>query len=172
MFRLHTKNSAHNCWDPSGSFFIEFMEVGIMEVLGKITYTHSYWTLLLPIIMMGADVLTGWIQASVNGTWDSTKMRKGLFRKSGEIVILVLAYVVQVAIALPANIYIFISIYVCIMELLSVIENLDQAGLPVPAWITRRLKKAMDTMVSGDDEPEPDPTPAEETQSEDKKKEE
>ena len=123
-----------------------------MEVLDKITYTHSYWTLLLPIIMMGADVLTGWIQASVNGTWDSTKMRKGLFRKSGEIVILVLAYVVQIAIALPVNIFIFISIYVCIMEALSVIENLDQAGLPVPSWITKRLKKAMDTMMTGDEE--------------------
>ena len=123
-----------------------------MEVLDKITYTHSYWTLLLPIIMMGAYVLTGWIQASVNGTWDSTKMRKGLFRKSGEIVILVLAYVVQIAIALPINIFMFISIYVCIMEVLSVIENLDQAGLPVPSWITKRLKKAMDTMMTGDEE--------------------
>lgn len=130
------------------------MEGTTMEVLDKITYTHSYWTLLLPIIMMGADVLTGWIQASVNGTWDSTKMRKGLFRKSGEIVILVLAYVVQIAIALPINIFMFISIYVCVMEVLSVIENLDQAGLPVPAWITRRLKKAMDTMVSGGEEEE------------------
>lgn len=125
-----------------------------MEVLDKITYTHSYWTLLLPIIMMGADVLTGWIQASVNGTWDSTKMRKGLFRKSGEIVILVLSYVTQIAIALPINIFMFISIYVCVMEVLSVIENLDQAGLPVPAWITRRLKKAMDAMVTGDEETE------------------
>ena len=125
-----------------------------MEVLDKITYTHSYWTLLLPIIMMGADVLTGWIQASVNGTWDSTKMRKGLFRKSGEIVILVLSYVIQIAIALPINIFMFISIYVCVMEVLSVIENLDQAGLPVPAWITKRLKKAMDAMVTGDEETE------------------
>ena len=123
----------------------------IMEVLDKITYTNNYWTLLLPIIMMGADVLTGWIQASVNGTWDSTKMRKGLFRKSGEIVILVLAYIVQIAIAFPINIFVFISIYVCIMEVLSVIENLDQAGLPVPAWITRRLKKAMNTMMTGDE---------------------
>ena len=125
-----------------------------MEVLDKITYTHSYWTLLLPIIMMGADVLTGWIQASVNGTWDSTKMRKGLFRKSGEIVILVLAYVTQIAIALPINIFMFISIYVCVMEVLSVIENLDQAGLPVPGWITKRLKKAMDTMMTGDEDTE------------------
>ena len=77
-------------------------------------------------------------------------MRKGLFRKSAEIVIIVLAYVVQVAIVLPINIFAFISIYICIMEILSVIENLDQAGLPVPSWITKRLKKAMDDMTEED----------------------
>lgn len=153
MTKRHKLNTANILHEVRGSVTIPFsMGENIMEVLDKITYTHSYWTLLLPIIMMGADVLTGWIQASVNGTWDSTKMRKGLFRKSGEIVILVLAYVIQIAIALPINIFMFISIYVCVMEVLSVIENLDQAGLPVPSWITRRLKKAMDTMMTGEDE--------------------
>lgn len=127
-----------------------------MEAFKEIHFTSNVWPLLLPIILMGADVLTGWIQASINGTWDSTKMRKGLFRKSAEIVIIVLAYVVQVAIVLPINIFAFISIYICIMEILSVIENLDQAGLPVPSWITKRLKKAMDTMT------EEDPTQEEE----------
>ena len=122
-----------------------------MEITNEIKFTSSLWPILLPIILMGADVLTGWIQASVNGTWDSTKMRKGLFRKSGEIVIIILAYVIQVAVALPIDVFVFISIYVCIMELLSIIENLDQAGLPVPSWITGRLKKAMDVMTH--DEP-------------------
>ena len=127
-----------------------------MEAFKEIHFTSNVWPLLLPIILMGADVLTGWIQASINGTWDSTKMRKGLFRKSAEIVIIVLAYVVQVAIVLPINIFAFISIYICIMEILSVIENLDQAGLPVPSWITKRLKKAMGDMT------EEDPTQEEE----------
>lgn len=121
-----------------------------MEAFKEIHFTSNVWPMLLPIILMGADVLTGWIQASINGTWDSTKMRKGLFRKSAEIVIIVLAYVVQVAIVLPINIFAFISIYICVMEVLSVIENLDQAGLPVPTWITKRLKKAMDTMTEDD----------------------
>lgn len=122
-----------------------------METVQEIKFTSSLWPILLPIILMGADVLTGWIQASINNTWDSTKMRKGLFRKSAEIIIIILAYVVQVAVALPIDVFIFISIYVCIMEVLSVIENLDQAGLPVPSWITRRLKKAMNDIMTGDD---------------------
>ena len=48
-----------------------------MDVLQEISYTHRFWVFLLPLILMAADVVTGWIQASVNGTWDSTKMRKG-----------------------------------------------------------------------------------------------
>lgn len=123
-----------------------------MEITNEIKFTSALWPMLLPLILMGADILTGWIQASVNGTWDSTKMRKGLFRKSGELVIIILAYVVQIAVALPVDIFLFISIYVCVMEILSVIENLDQAGLPVPSWITKRLKKAMDDIMSGDKE--------------------
>lgn len=125
-----------------------------MMDFSEIKYTSGYWAMLLPVILIGADILTGWIQASVNGTWDSTKMRKGLFRKSGELVILVLAYVIQTAVALPVDVFMFISIYVCIMELLSVLENLDQAGLPVPKWITRRLKKTMDDMATGEEENE------------------
>ena len=123
-----------------------------MESFQEVRFTSNMWSMLLPVILMGADILTGWIQASINGTWDSTKMRKGLFRKSAEIIIIILAYVVQVAVALPVDIFMFISIYVCIMEGLSVIENLDQAGLPVPGWITRRLKKAMDSMVKDEEE--------------------
>ena len=125
-----------------------------MDFLKQITFTHRYWVIVLPLVMMAADVITGWIQASINGTWDSTKMRKGLFRKSGEIMVLLLAYVVHMAIALPVDVPAFFSIYIIIMEVLSVAENLDQAGLPVPHWITKRLKKAAEIMTEGDPEEE------------------
>lgn len=121
-----------------------------MEVLQEISYTHRFWVFLLPLVLMAADVVTGWIQASVNGTWDSTKMRKGLFRKSGELLIIIVAYVIYEAIALPVDVPVFISGYVVIMEILSVLENLDQAGVPVPAWLTRRLKKAADALSEDD----------------------
>lgn len=123
-----------------------------MDVLQEISYTHRFWVFLLPLILMAADVVTGWIQASVNGTWDSTKMRKGLFRKSGELLIIIVAYVIYEAIALPVDVPVFISGYVVIMEILSVLENLDQAGVPVPAWLTRRLKKAADALAEDDPE--------------------
>ena len=121
-----------------------------MDTLQNISYTHRFWVFLLPLVLMAADIVTGWIQASVNGTWDSTKMRKGLFRKSGELMIIVVACVIYEAIALPVDVPVFISAYIVIMEVLSVLENLDQAGIPVPVWLTHRLKKAADALSADD----------------------
>ena len=58
-----------------------------MIEINDLNFTHAYWVFLLPVIGVCADIITGWIQASVNGTWDSTKMRKGLYRKSGELLL-------------------------------------------------------------------------------------
>ena len=126
-----------------------------MDNLQNITFTHRYWVLLLPIFLMAADIITGWIQATINGTWDSTKMRTGLFRKSEELLVIVIAYVVYVAIELPVDVPAFIAGYIIVMEIISVCENMDQAGLPVPRWITRRLKKvAKDLSEEEEDENE------------------
>ena len=121
-----------------------------MDTINEITFTHRYWVILLPLVLMSADIITGWIQASVNNTWESTKMRKGLFRKSGELLVIVVAYVIYVAIELPVDVPVFISVYIIIMEIISVCENLDQAGIPMPTWITRKLKKVAEEMNEGE----------------------
>lgn len=120
--------------------------------LTELQYTHAYWIFLLPVIGICADVLTGWIQATINGTWDSTKMRKGLYRKCGELLMVCLAYAVRLAVNIPVNIAAFVSAYIVIMELLSVIENLDQAGIPIPKAIVKMLKKAKQSMEGDDPE--------------------
>lgn len=123
-----------------------------MEALTEITFTHRYWVLLLPLVLMSGDIVTGWIQATINNTWDSTKMRTGLFRKSGELLVIVIAYVIYVAIALPVDIPAWIAGYIAIMEIISVCENLDQAGIPMPTWVTRKLKKVAKELNEGEDD--------------------
>lgn len=122
--------------------FIDFLE--------KIKFTAPIWVIMLPLVMAGADILTGWIQATVNNTWDSTKMRRGILRKVGEFLLIVLVYIVQLAIELPFDLSIYVSIYIVIMEAVSILENLNQAGVPIPAWAARILKKAAEKM---DEEP-------------------
>lgn len=117
-----------------------------MEQLKNITFTHRYWILLLPLALMSADIITGWIQATINNKWDSTKMRVGLFRKSGELLVICVAYVIYAAISLPVDVPAFVAAYIVIMEIISVCENLDLAGLPIPHWITRKLKKVAEDL--------------------------
>jgi toxin secretion/phage lysis holin len=118
-----------------------------------VQYTHQYWIFLLPVLGAFADIVTGWIQASINATWDSTKMRKGLFRKGGELLVVVLAFVTEYAlqVAAQAHVATFLSIYIVIMEALSVLENLDQAGVPIPPIIRDRLGKVKHDMDGGVD---------------------
>ena len=121
------------------------------EITEEIHYSHDYWIFLLPLVLIASDVVSGWIQATINSTWDSTKMRKGLFRKGGEMMIVITAWIVGLALPLDFNIAFFFSLYVVIMEALSVIENLDLAGIPMPTWIIKRLKKTMQNLTEGDD---------------------
>ena len=134
------------------------MQASIIEQVQNITFTHRYWVFLLPMFLMTADIITGWLQATINGTWDSTKMRKGLYRKSGEMLVIITAYVIYIAISLPVDVPAFIATYIIIMEIISVCENLDQAGLPVPHWITKKLRKvAKELDEGGEEEEDPDP---------------
>ena len=122
-----------------------------METLSQIHFTAPYWELLLPCIGAGADIVTGWLQATINGTWDSTKMRRGLYRKIGEIMVVVLAWVVGVAIVLPVDIAQMAAIYILIMEGISILENLDRAGINIPI-LKKILKKAQDSIDPADKE--------------------
>lgn len=112
-----------------------------IEALQQIHFTAPYWEFALPCIAAGSDIITGWIQASINGTWDSTKMRKGLYRKLGEIMVVVLAWVVGVAVALPFDVASAAAVYIVVMESISILENLDQAGVNIP-FLKKLLRKA------------------------------
>lgn len=84
------------------------------------------------IIVLGFivfDVVTGLIKAGYNGNYNSAIMREGGFHKSMEVMAMAVAYFVEYAIvyinigvdvpAVPA-----VTVYICIMELISILENI------------------------------------------------
>ena len=115
----------------------------------QIHYTSLMWTFMLPVVAAGADILTGLLQAGINNSYNSSVMRKGLYRKLGEIGCVILAYVVSVAVSLPWNITGFVSIYIVVMEIISVLENLGAAGVPFPKWLLVKFKKLVDKIAEG-----------------------
>lgn len=123
--------------------------------LSNFSYSHIYWIFLLPLIGAGADIITGWIQATINNNWKSVIMRTGLYRKSGELLIVVLAFIVEQAVPVVAQYKVatWISVYICIMEAISVLENLDKAGVGFPKSLLKKLGKVKEE-IEGDGESE------------------
>ena len=125
-------------------FFVSdlFIQKGkIMTTNDVITFSSPYWEVLLPAIFALADVITGLLQAQINGTKNSSVMRKGLYRKAGEILIVGLAWVFCLATAFPVDLAGYIAAYIVLMEALSVSENLKLAGVPVPDWVTKKARE-------------------------------
>lgn len=128
------------------------------------------WSVLLMVVTMVIDYITGSLAARRNGTWDSSVARDGLWHKLGEIFALLVAILCDVAIMLilhtdAAEILHFswswrwyfslmVSIWYIITELGSIIENADAMGANVPKWLTRGLAKLHDK--TDDLDPMPD----------------
>lgn len=76
-----------------------------------------------------ADIVTGILQAIYNGDINSTKLRQGLFHKLSEVLAVAFSMGIEYAcdyIELGVDVPVFktVAIYICIMELVSVLENL------------------------------------------------
>lgn len=117
-----------------------------------LAYTTFYWALLLPGIMEIADVITGYASAWMRGEQKSSIMRKGLPRKMGEYALLLLSICFAKAFGLPDGVVYAVSLYIVVMEVLSVAENLQAMGVPIPNWITKKAHKIAEEINDDRDE--------------------
>ena len=134
------------------------------------------WSILLMLVCMFTDYLTGSLAARRSGTWSSAVARDGLWHKLGEIFALLVALMCDLLIVLilhtdAAEILHFswswrwyfslmVSIWYIITELGSIIENAAAMGANVPKWLTKGLAKLhdqadnLDPFTSDKDKPE------------------
>jgi toxin secretion/phage lysis holin len=119
------------------------MEENILNDLREAMSTaEDYKLLLLPFILMVLDFLTGITHAWATGHLKSYKMRDGLNKKVGEICILLIGYIFTWTINAPKYLMIGLTIYIVIMELISLSENLDKMGVPLPKPLKKALRNA------------------------------
>lgn len=119
------------------------MEENILNDLREAMSTaEDYKLLLLPFILMVLDFLTGITHAWATGHLKSYKMRDGLNKKVGEICILLVGYIFTWTINAPKYLMIGLTIYIVIMELISLSENLDKMGVPIPKPLKKALRNA------------------------------
>lgn len=98
------------------------------EILINLNFTSLGWKIGLPLILIAIDIISGLIQALINDDFQSSVMRKGLYHKVLEMLVIFSGFMFHLAFALEL-ISTCICIYVTIMEISSILENLTKAGL-------------------------------------------
>ncbi len=111
-------------------------------LLNQIKSVNSYRVLILPFSLMGIDFLTGVFNAWATGHLKSYRMREGLNKKFAEISIIVVSLIFTWVLMIPKYIVYGFAVYVVIMELISICENLDKMGVPIPKFIKAALRNA------------------------------
>lgn len=112
--------------------------------LWTLNFRDDIWVMLVPVCLMVIDFVTGFLNAWAKNRIKSYIMRQGLVKKAGEVVILLVGELLTIGINLPSYVMNFFSIYIILMELISICENLDKMGVPIPKFIKKALNENID----------------------------
>lgn len=121
------------------------------KVLESVKFVNEVWVFMIPGILMAIDILTGSLNAWAKRDFKSFKMRQGLVKKCGEVTILGIGELFTIGMILPTYIMSGISFYIIFMELISICENLQKMGVPIPKFIKKALsdtEKALENKES------------------------
>ena len=137
---------------------INEFRAGLALTLGTISAALGWfgWLVVLYVISMAADWITGSAAAMRSEEWSSKKARDGIWHKAGSIVVVMVAMMADTMISfivgnipgvpLPFQLDVMISPVVMIWYIAaewgSIIENAVKMGAPVPKF----LRKAVDML--------------------------
>ena len=112
------------------------------------------WAVLVFIVCMFVDYLTGSWAARAKGEWSSAVAREGRWHKLGEIVALLVAALCDIAVKIllstsaapvlgqlhyDSYITLITSAWYTFTELGSIIENAGKLGAPIPKWLAKGI---------------------------------
>ena len=112
----------------------------------EVRFVTGLWALAVPCVLMALDFATGFLNAWARREVQSAKMRAGLAKKLGEIAALVATKLCVTGMALPPELMTGVSLYIVLMELVSITENLALLGIPVPKRVRQKLKNVRDEL--------------------------
>ena len=128
---------------------IQFGWAGVIGAIGGIVTTIlGTWTLAITImvICMGADIITGITVAKFfvnspkteSGGYSSREVRKGLMRKGGMCLVVLIAHYVDLLIG-TQYVRDAVVVFTVFNEIMSILENVALMGVPIPKILLKGL---------------------------------
>ena len=121
----------------------------IYSIVSQFHFRNELWVLFIPLGLMAIDILTGVIKAWAQNDFKSKIMRAGLAKKAEEILILIAGELITFGLMLPSVIMNGVSFYIIFMEGMSILENVDQLGIPIPKFVKDVINNTNDQLQNG-----------------------
>lgn len=120
----------------------EFICAALAGIGTFLTFIFGDWDVALQclVIAVALDYISGVIKAFVNKELSSKIGLKGLLKKVGVFVIVALAVLIDKITGESGMVRTLVIYYFVANEGLSIVENLGEAGLPIPDVIKKALK--------------------------------
>ena len=118
-----------------------------IKALMSVSFRDDWWILILPACCIAIDIITGVLNAWIEHDLKSYLLRKGLGKKGGEILAIVLGELLVCGLSVPKEILGGVSVYIVFMEVISICENFDKLGVPIPWFIKKALASAGDVIT-------------------------
>lgn len=122
------------------------MKEFICSLLGTIGYLFIYlvggWDVALQclVIAIALDYISGLMKAYINKTLSSRIGMRGLIKKLGLLIIVMVGTLVDRTTGNTGAVRTLVIYYFVANEGLSILENLGQAGIPIPHSVKKALK--------------------------------
>ena len=126
----------------------------IYQFVSQFTFRNELWVLFIPLGLMAIDILTGIVKAWAQNDFESAVMRAGLAKKAEEILILIAGELISFGLMLPGAVMNGVSFYIIFMEGMSILENVDELGIPVPGFIKKVINNVDEQLKNGTDKTE------------------
>ena len=130
-------------------------KVSIVAICGAISAAFGWlgWLVIAFIACMTVDWITGSMAACKSGEWQSKRARQGLWSKTGCLIAVLVAFVLDGVIGsvinnipsinLPFTYYVLLApivmLWYILTELGSIIENVGRMGAPVPSFLQKAI---------------------------------
>lgn len=131
----------------------------LVSVVGtSITFVLGDWDLALTVlvVVMGLDFVSGILRAVHEGTLSSVRGRKGVIKKFGLLLVVVLANLMDMLFAVGDPVFRTLAVYFYIaIEGISFLENLHAVDVLIPKKLKEKLEQILGE-VEGQDEVQED----------------
>lgn len=95
------------------------------------------------------DIISGLLSAVKSQNISSSKMKNGIFNKFGEILVLVVTFIIKPATGVDLTVAVLT--YYIFMEGVSVLENLSKAGIQIPSQLGKYLQAGKSEVDQNDE---------------------